>query len=234
LTTKHDEERGPALQILPTPRRLAEEAASVVREQILTGGFRSGERLVEAKIAEQLGVSRGPVREAFKLLRAEGLVEEEPRRGTFVARVSSADVKDIYELRAAIEAQAARRIAEVLDGDAIRALRDAIADIEAAIKRGDAQAATQGDLAFHESLCRHSGNRHLYEVWLKYVPMIRALLRLDEHLFRDPDELLEQHRPILDAIEERDADLAAARIETHCREASDLVVAYLGSRAAEG
>src|SRR5438477_9433205 len=98
------------LQPLEVSRSLAEDAADRIREQILGGGFRQGEHLVESRIAQQLNVSRGPVREAFKLLRAEGLLEEEPRRGTFVVRLSSSDVSEIYGLRAAIEGRAARLI----------------------------------------------------------------------------------------------------------------------------
>ena len=98
------------LQPLQAPRSLAEDAADRIREQILAGGFRQGEHLVEAKIAEQLNISRGPVREAFKLLRAEGLLNEEPRRGTFVVSLSADDVREIYGLRAALEGRAARLI----------------------------------------------------------------------------------------------------------------------------
>jgi GntR family transcriptional regulator of gluconate operon len=96
---------------LTAPRSLAEDAADRIREQILSGGFGQGEHLVEAKIAEQLAISRGPVREAFKLLRAEGLLKEEPRRGTFVVSMSADDVRDIYGLRAALEGRAARTLA---------------------------------------------------------------------------------------------------------------------------
>src|SRR5205085_9385750 len=86
--------------------------ADLMREQILTGGFRQGARLVEARIAQQLDVSRGPVREAFKPLRSEGLVKEEPRRGTFVVSLSAQDVQNVYGLRAAVEGRAARLLAQ--------------------------------------------------------------------------------------------------------------------------
>jgi GntR family transcriptional regulator, gluconate operon transcriptional repressor len=80
----------------------------VLRERILTGDFAMGERLNEAGIARQLGISRGPVREALKELRAEGLVLEAPRRGAFIVELTAKDVAEIYELRAAIETGAVR------------------------------------------------------------------------------------------------------------------------------
>src|SRR4249919_4163351 len=115
------------LQPLQAPRSLAEDAADRIREQILAGGFTQGEHLVEARIAEQLNVSRGPVREAFKLLRSEGLLQEEPRRGTFVVSLSADDVREIYGLRAAIEGRAARLLVRANDPIARAGLR-ALAD----------------------------------------------------------------------------------------------------------
>ena len=100
--------QGTRLTPIEAPRSLAGDAADRIREEILAGGFRPGDHLVEAKIAEQLSISRGPVREAFKLLRAEGLLKEEPRRGTFVVSLSADDVREIYELRAALESAAGR------------------------------------------------------------------------------------------------------------------------------
>src|SRR5919206_3191005 len=97
-----------------TPLRQAEtlsdRTTELLRERILAGDFALGERLVEAKIARQLQISRGPVREALRQLRAEGLVREEPRRGVFVVDLTVDDVREIYELRAAIEGRAARLV----------------------------------------------------------------------------------------------------------------------------
>src|SRR6187549_1334353 len=104
---------------LTAPRSLAEDAADRIREQILSGGYSQGEHLVEAKIADQLAISRGPVREAFKLLRAEGLLTEEPRRGTFVVSMTPDDVREIYGLRAALEGRAARLLARGRDTKAL-------------------------------------------------------------------------------------------------------------------
>jgi GntR family transcriptional regulator of gluconate operon len=217
------------LQPIEAPRSLAEDAADRIREQILQGGFAQGAHLVESRIAQQLKVSRGPVREAFKLLRAEGLLQEEPRRGTFVVRMSPADVRDIYGLRAAIEGRAAKLIATAASSGKLREMRGLLANLENAVDEGDASAVFRGDLDFHEALCRLSDNRRLHEVFSRYVPTLRALLRLDERVYPSLDEIAVQHRPIVEAIETGDAEEAARLAEQHCDQAGDLIAAYIES-----
>ena len=220
---------GAALRPIEGPRSLAEDAADRIREQILAGGFRQGEHLVESKIAQQLKISRGPVREAFKLLRAEGLVEEEPRRGTFVVRLETADVREVYELRAAIEGRAARLLASSGDPLALAELRALVDRIDDAVRAEDPPRVSRADLDFHEALCRLSGNSRLLEVFMRYIPVLRSLLRLDERVYSSADEIALQHRPLLEAIEARDADRAAALSEEHCEQAVELIAAYIDS-----
>ena len=217
----------PALKPLEAPRSLAEDAADQIRERILAGGFRQGEHLVEARIAEQLNVSRGPVREALKLLRAEGLVEEEPRRGTFVARLDSADVREIYQLRAAIEGRAAKLLASTRPPAALAELRALAGAIDEAIREQDVAGISRADLAFHEGLCRLSGNGRLEEVFNRYVPVLRGLLRLDERVYANLDEIAMQHRPLLGALERGDAATASSLFEEHSEQAGDLISAYI-------
>ena len=220
---------GARLAPLEAPRSLAEDAADRIREQILAGGFRQGEHLVEARIAQELKISRGPVREAFKLLRAEGLLEEEPRRGTFVVQLSAEDVREIYGLRAAIEGRAARILAlrrEPADAKALRSLLDAI---ETAVAKGKAAEVFRRDLEFHDGLVRLSGNGRLHEVFTRYVPTLRALLRLDERVYRSLDDAAMHHRPIVDAIESGDVDAATRLAASHCDHAGELIADYLGS-----
>lgn len=218
------------LRPLDSPRSLAEDAADRIREQILAGGFQQGEHLVETRIAEQLSVSRGPVREAFKLLRAEGLVEEEARRGTFVVSLTTADVREIYGLRAAIEGRAARLVALAGEPAALEEIKGLLDDIEEAAGRGDLAAVFQRDLAFHEGLCRLSGNARLQEVFMRYVPMLRALLRLDERVYDTPDAIAAQHRPLVDAIVRGDEVEAANLAEHHCDQAAALISGYLDAQ----
>jgi DNA-binding GntR family transcriptional regulator len=217
------------LRPLDAPRSLAEDAADRIREQVLAGGFKQGEHLVEAKIAEQLNISRGPVREAFKLLRAEGLLKEEPRRGTFVVSITAADVREIYGLRAALEGRAARLIARSLDPAAIARLRELADAIDAAVAAGDAVAVSRADLAFHEGLCELCGNTRIHEVFMRYVATLRGLLRLDEQVLRSLDEISRQHRPLVEAIGAGDEDEAARLLSEHAEHAGDLIAGVLAS-----
>jgi DNA-binding GntR family transcriptional regulator len=225
-TRNHTRTNG-ALRPLRAPRPLAEDAADLIRQEILSGGFRQGEHLVEARIAEQLNVSRGPVREAFKLLRAEGLVDEEPRRGTFVVRLSASDVREIYDLRAGIEARAAAALARADPAVDTYELRAHIDRMERAAAAGDVVGVSRNDLEFHDALCRLSGNQRLQEVFQRYVPMLKPLLRLDEQVYSSLDEIADQHRPIVEAIAAGNADAAARRCEEHCEQAGALISAYI-------
>jgi GntR family transcriptional regulator, gluconate operon transcriptional repressor len=219
----------PALRPLDAPRSLAEDAADRIREQILAGGFRQGEHLVEAKIAEQLRISRGPVREAFKLLRAEGLLQDEPRRGIFVVSLTAEDVRDIYGLRAALEGRAARLLARARDPDVVARLRELADGIDAAVASGDAAEASRADLAFHEGLCRLCGNARIHEVFVRYVPTLRALLRLDEQVVRSLDEVSIQHRPLVEAIEAGDEETSVRLFSEHAEHAGELIAGVVAA-----
>lgn len=215
------------LSPLATPRTLVEEATDRIRDEILSRGFGPGERLVEARLATQLGVSRGTVREALRALRAEGLVDEEPRRGMVVVQVELEDVKDVYELRGLIEGRAARTVARARDPEQLAELRRLFEELERAVRRRDARGVTVADLAFHDALCRLSGNARLHEVFQRYVPMLRRLLPLDEQVMTSLEEVVEQHREILEALESEPPERAARVCERHCVEAAELLVRHL-------
>lgn len=212
---------------LQTRKLLAEDVADRIREEILSGGFAQGERLVEARIAQQLGVSRGPVREALKLLRAEGLVREEPHRGTFVVRLTGDDVREIYDLRAAIESRAAKQLATRGRPSDLRTLRRLHDKLALAAESGDVAALSLADLDFHECVCKLTGNRRLHEVYLRHVPVLRNLMKFDEYLYPTLDDVAAEHDPLLRAIEDGQPELAAARFEAHTEHARDMVAAYI-------
>jgi len=212
---------------LQTRKLLAEDVADRLREEILSGGFTQGERLVEAGIAQQLGVSRGPVREAFKLLRAEGLVKEEPHRGTFVVRLTSTDAREIYDLRAALEARAAKQLTQRARSGDLRAVRRLLFRLLEAAEDGDVAVVSQADLAFHEGVCRLTGNCRLHEVFVRHVPVLKNLMKLDEYIYRSLDDIAVEHEPLVAALESGDPALAAARFEAHVERARDQVATYI-------
>jgi GntR family transcriptional regulator of gluconate operon len=211
-------------------RTLADRAAELLRERILAGDLASGDRLVEARIAQQLGISRGPLREALRQLGAEGLVREEPRRGTFVATPTAEDVRDAYDLRAAIEGKAVRLVISTADPAALDALRRALDRIGAAAKAGDLRKLVRADYDFHETLCRVSANRRLHEAFVRNASALRILLRLEEERFyRSFDEVWNQHRELLTAVEAGDASDAETMFTEHLESARDRLMKHLAT-----
>lgn len=199
----------------------------MIRDRILNGYLQSGDRLAEAKLAEQLSVSRGPVREALKQLSAEGLVREEPRRGSFVAALTPLDIRDVYDLRAAIEPRAARLIVNAGDAAAIDTLRRKFSRIHQAAGSGNARQVVKADYAFHEAICRLSGNRRLLEVFLRHASLLQAFLRIDESFYKASMDIAEQHLELLEALESLDATLAEQRLVQHLEESRDRLLDHV-------
>src|SRR5689334_7325627 len=187
-----------ALTPLRPPDTLAQSTAELLRERLLGGAFAPGQRLVEAEIARQLGISRGPVREALARLRAEGLAYEEPRRGSFVAALSAEDVREIYELRAALESQAARLL----------------------IERGDGAGFAPLDAEFHEELCRSSGNSRLHRTFVTHAGVLRTLLWLEVITqYEELGGLLRAHEALWAEIASRDVSRAEQACNQHLAQA---------------
>jgi GntR family transcriptional regulator, gluconate operon transcriptional repressor len=205
---------------------LGVRAADAIRRLIATGQLTGGERLVEARIAEQLGISRGSVRDALWLLRGQGLVRDEPRRGSFVAELTAQDVRDIYDLRIAVELAAVRVLVTQPAAESFERLEQAI---EAMAAEGrDAAAAAEADLGFHSAICAASGNSRLYDVYARHSSELLILLRLDEEkLTHQHGSIAGDHKCLLDALRSGDLAVAEAAFRTHLEEARDRVSAYV-------
>jgi DNA-binding GntR family transcriptional regulator len=201
-----------ALEPLQLPDTLAASATELLRERILSGAFLPGERLVEAEIARQLGTSRGPVREALAKLRAEGLVRDE-RRGAFVAELGAEDIREIYELRAALEERAARLIVLRRDREALDELAGLVEGLRRAAAADDRERFAQLDFAFHEELTRLSGNGRLHRAFVTQAGALRTLLRLEVTTqYESLEGILEEHERLFRDI----ASLSVPRAEAGC------------------
>jgi len=204
---------------------LAETAADMLRSRIVSGSLQPGEHLVEVEIARRLGISRGPVREAMMKLRAEGLLREEPRRGSFVMELTLRDIREIYDLRAAIEAHAARRIIQHADQDALTRLSELVTELRAAAAGNDREAFARLDLAFHEELTRRSGNSRLHRCFITHTGLLGTLLRLEVTTqYESLDGLLHEHEQLLDDLLSKDVQCAEAACYLHLEQAADRVV----------
>ncbi|MFO7741969.1 MAG: GntR family transcriptional regulator [Anaerolineae bacterium] len=196
-------------------RSLREVAASALRRSILNGALKPGERLVETAIAEQIGVSRAPVREALRQLEMEGLVVSEPHRGTFVVELSCADLWEIYTLRAAVEGLAAQLVTRRADAEMLSQFQKVLGEMEQAAREDDRSRLAALDMSFHETLCRAAGHSRLLDVWLSMTDQIRTLIDLTNELYLPPEEVVSLHSEVVDHIENGRARRAGEALTRH-------------------
>jgi GntR family transcriptional regulator of gluconate operon len=188
-------------------RTFASTATELLRERILDGSLPPGTRLIETEIAGQLQISRGPVREALATLRAEGLVRDEAKRGVSVAALSEDDIRQIYEVRAALESGAARLVIRDGGQSAIAALDATLQTMRDAAASGDRLVFVEADLAFHERLCRVSGNERLLQAWGAQVGLLRTLIRMETARGSSTlIYLLGDHEAFVERIREHDVE----------------------------
>ncbi len=200
---------------------LREQVKELILERILNETYRPGERLVETRIAAELGTSQAPVREALRDLELLRFVESEPFRGARVRDVSQEELIEIYPVRAAIEAVAAREAAERLGGD-VEALAAELDSMHRAADAEDLHALVEHDVAFHRLIVEASGNRVLFETWLSLGIEARTIVTalrtgLDGH------EIAERHRPVLEALRARDPELAGTNLRRHVEQFGELL-----------
>lgn len=207
----------PGLEItLPSATRLslADQVTSLIRDAIINGGLQPRTRLVENELADNLKVSRGPVREALRRLEQEGLVRIVPASGTFVATLTEDDIKDIYGVRAALEGYAASIAAE--SGFDPLPLDEVLTQMQSSFNAGDLSGIIEADVAFHRGLILLANNRRLLAAWNTLEAQTRLILSLTrDQVYRDPERLVEQHRALVEAIRSRDREHAEKRVREH-------------------
>jgi DNA-binding GntR family transcriptional regulator len=203
-----------------------------LRVLILTGDYGPDERLIEEQLAERLGVSRTPIRQALTMLEAEGLVEIAPNRGATVCSFSTEDVWDIYDLRAVLEGYAARRAAERIEGGELGRLRELAGEMETLAGRfedheEEIRALVAFNQAFHGTIVDASRNRRLERLINRTVEiplMFKAFFWYTPH-----ERSLSNyyHRRILEALEKGDAEGAETIMREHVYEGRDFVIRAL-------
>lgn len=202
-----------------TPRALYEEVAELLRQRIFKRELEPGSWIDELKIAEEYGISRTPLREALKVLAAEGLVTMKMRRGAYVTEVSEKDLADVYHLLSLLESDAAAVVAERATPAQMAELEALHAELEAAAKPGkvDRDLFFSINERFHMKLLALANNRWRDQM----VADLRKVMKLNRHnsLLKSGriEESLAEHRAIVAALKSRDPKAAAARMHEHFR-----------------
>ena len=195
------------------PRALYEEVAELLRQRIFSRELEPGSWIDELRIAENLGISRTPLREALKVLAAEGLVTMKVRRGAYVTEVSEKDLRDVYHLLALLESDAARVVAQQASEEQMARIAQVHQDLENAT--ADRDRFFEINEAFHGLLLDIADNRWRDQM----VADLRKVMKLNRHhsLFKEGriEQSLAEHRELVQALTARQPELAAERMSAH-------------------
>ena len=194
---------------------LATRAATELKKLIYDGGIAPGERLNEVALAQRMGISRGPLREAIRMLAGQGLVTAVRNRGVYVRQISVREMLEIYELRALVFGYAAERACEHLTPTSRVVLESLLAQMDAACESGDGTGYYEANLAFHAHLLELSGNQRAHQAYDDYVKELHLYRR---SYFNAPGNMRRsnaEHRAIFEAVARADGKRARQLAERH-------------------
>ena len=200
---------------------LTDEIADVVRERILKGEYEIGEKIKENQIASELKVSRTPIREAFKLLENEGLIDYIPNRGCFAKGFTKQDVDDIYAVREALEELAVRWAVERITPEEITALEEQVDLMEFYTKKKDKKKVLELYASFHDVIYAAARSRFLAQVLRSYKEYIEKTRKSIFYEQAYLENILSEHRAIFEAMRERDTEKAVGAIAKHLEASQD-------------
>lgn len=188
-----------------------------LREAILKGDLKPGERLMEIQLSNRLGVSRTPIREAIRMLEQEGLAVTIPRKGAQVAKMTEKDMEDVLQIREVLDELAASIACEQITEDELAKLRETMQEFEESTTTADVSRIAAADVRFHDIIYRATGNPRLENI----------LNNLREQMYRYRVEylkdeksypvLVQEHRRIIEGLTQRNKEMVSAAMQTHVR-----------------
>jgi DNA-binding GntR family transcriptional regulator len=223
-----------SLRVIQNTQTLREMTADRLREAIVSMHFKPNERLVERDLCDQTGVSRTSVREALRHLESEGLVERRPNKGLYVTVITPDEARQIYEVRGALEPVLGRLFVERASEAEVKALRQAVTHIGAAINGKPVRAHVQGLDEFYDVLLRGSGNhvaRRILQTLHARITYLRTLTATKATLARKR-ETLALMRGIADAAAQRDAKEVSRRCATFVERSAEFALQVLNAETA--
>lgn len=212
-----------SLRISASPAPLRQQVVERIRTAIVSGEFKPGQRLVERDLCELFGVSRPPIREALRQLDVEGFIQTVPNRGPIVAELDFASVRNLYEVRAVLEAQAAKLFSERSSDEEIQTLIQATKTIEKMYRKGTADQKLAAKNAFYEILIGGSRNKLLSAMFRTINDRINMLRRMSMASKERLPHSLAEIKAIVDAIVARNGakafELSIQHVEAACKAA---------------
>lgn len=204
------------LHLDPVERRAtADIIADLIRERIMDGSFAPGEQLGEAQLAEQLDVSRGPVREALQRLIQEGLLDSRPHRGVFVVDLGADDVTDVYRARLAVEREAIRVVCETRDPAELERLDALLERMVKAAESGRWARLAELDREFHQAVVDAAHSRRLTRMFRTLITETRLCLAGLRPAYPRRADLVDEHASLLETLRKGDTGTALDQIDEH-------------------
>lgn len=220
VKAEHDGQ-GSVVARIESPR-LVDSALQAVRNSILEGRIAPGERLLEVRLASELGISRGPLREALHLLEKDGIIYSVPRRGKFVQSFDARAIDEVYSLRTVLETFAVQRFISRTGGDDSGRLEAALDSMRRAAAAEDIWLLSRQDIVFHQTLVELAEHELLTRAWLENVAgKLHILLNITAQTHRPMEDVLQRHEELLQGLRRGDQEFAAELIRRHLDDARE-------------
>lgn len=201
-----------------------------LKDRILDGDLPPGTHLLENKIADQAGISRGPVREALRQLEADGLVEVKANIGTFVHTLTIEEIIEIYTVRSLLEGYTAKLAAEKATRTGIEKLHRIMRAAQKSAGNGDLQETIKHDFDLHRQIWEMASHRIVYDLLHHLEWRVRMLIMLQAPLFTQLVDSIQDHTLIIDAIAEGNGEMASALVQEHIKQAGALIIQHMDGK----
>jgi DNA-binding GntR family transcriptional regulator len=215
---------------LDSYKPLRELVSEHIREAIINGVFSPGERLMEIQMADEMGVSRTPVREALRMLEMEGFVVMIPRRGTYVSNMSIKDINDVYEIRISLDTLAAGLAAERITDAELEELQRLLVKVGNAIESNNMSKIVEADIEFHDVLYKASRNERLRNIinnLREQITVIRGVSMRYPGRLKDTQE---EHRRLVESIAARNVEKSQEAARIHLENAERTLMTSMAER----
>ncbi len=213
---------------LPKSKSNTQQALSILKELILDNRLASGSNHLESELAEMLGMSRTPVREATLILEAQGLVEVKPRHGVKILSLSPQDMSEIYDILTELESLSAELAANMgYSEEQFQIAETAIQKMDEALENDDLEAWAVADELFHSELVRFGNNSRIANIYRMYSDQVRRARKLTLNLRPKPTKSNDDHRNVLNAIRDGNASEAQILHRAHRIQAKKMLIGLL-------